>query len=171
MPKSTREKCRLCAKLDLEGAIARHGPAGTGCWERDKCHKRRTYYRNRDRYNKDRRHKYAIETGRIVPVMSVPVPQVPAATLHLYRERKDGPLHAIAAALWMGAKQMAIAEPVHCLGWTGAQVRQYCREILKAFSGQLEYEGLDRFETTVEHDPRQCPLRPCPLHPEGIDDG
>ena len=49
-------------------------------------------------------------------MVSVPVPEVPAATLHLYRERKDAPLHAIAAELWVGGEKKAIAEAVHCFG-------------------------------------------------------
>lgn len=167
MPKTASEKCRLCAKLDVQSAIARHGPHGTDCWDGTKCHKRRTYYRNRDRYNKTKKQQYAIKTGKVVPVVSVPVLDVPAATLHLYRERKDAPLHAIAAELWVGGEKKAIAQAVHCFGWTGSQVRQYSREILQAFSGQLGDALLDRFETTVEHHPQQCPIRPCPLHSEG----
>ncbi len=44
MPKTANEKCRLCAKLSAEEAIARHGPDGTNCWVGGPCHKRRTYY-------------------------------------------------------------------------------------------------------------------------------
>jgi hypothetical protein len=164
MPKTVSEKCRQCAKLDLEMAIARHGIDGTNCWEGDKCHKRRTYYRNRDRYNQTKRQQYAIKAGKVVSVVSVVVPDVAAAILNLYRERKDAPLHAMGAELWVGGEKKAIAQAVHCFGWTGSQVRQYSREILKAFTGQLYGIDLERFETTVEHHPQQCPIRPCSLH-------
>ena len=165
MPKSAREKCRLCAKLDMEGAIARHGPAGTGCWEGDKCHKRRTYYRNRDRYNKDRRHQYAIETGRIVPVISVPVPESIAAIVHLYRTTKSSALHAIAAELLRSGVLVAKVEPVHTLGWTATQVKDYLRAVLRSFSEQVG-EEVGQFEAQVEHDPRGCPIADCPLQGE-----
>ena len=157
MPKTGSEKCRLCSKLDVQSAISRHGPDGTDCWDGSKCHKRRTYYRNRDRYNKQKKQQYAISTGKIVPEITVAVPQTPAAILHLYRERKDAPLHAIAAELWVGGKQVAKVEPVHCLGWTGSQAKQYSKDILQCFSGQLEDCLLERFESQVELNPSQCP--------------
>jgi hypothetical protein len=63
MPKTTSEKCRLCARLSAEEAIARHGPDGTNCWVGEPCYKRRTYYRNRDRYNRNKRQQYRVATG------------------------------------------------------------------------------------------------------------
>ena len=63
VPKTGSERCRRCAKLSLEQAIALHGPDGTGCWEGSPCHKRRSYYKNRDRYNKQRRKQYRVNQG------------------------------------------------------------------------------------------------------------
>ncbi|MCG9889936.1 MAG: hypothetical protein MH252_02530, partial [Thermosynechococcaceae cyanobacterium MS004] len=68
MPKSQSEKCRLCAKLSAEDAIALHGPAGTGCWVGEPCHKRRSYYRNRDRYNASKRQGSASRNGGLCKV-------------------------------------------------------------------------------------------------------
>ncbi|PZD70823.1 hypothetical protein C1752_08965 [Acaryochloris thomasi RCC1774] len=160
MARPLAEKCRRCAKLSVTEAKEKD------CWAGQVCHVRRHGYRNRDRYNKQKKKQYAIATGKIIPEITVAVPATPAAILHLYRVRVDAPLHAIAAELWIGQQQVAKVEPVHCLGWTGMQVKQYSREVLKGFSGQLEDVVLDRFETTVELNPNQCPIRPCPLHPE-----
>ncbi|MGF1603912.1 MAG: hypothetical protein ACFCU8_18215 [Thermosynechococcaceae cyanobacterium] len=159
MARAIAEKCRRCAKLPVIDAKEKD------CWAGQPCHVRRHSYRNRDRYNKQKKQKYAIATGKIVPEITVAVPEIPAAILHLYRARVDAPLHAIAAELWVGQKQVAKVETVHCLGWTGMQVKQSLREILKGVSGQLEDVELERFETTVELNPNQCPIRPCPLHP------
>ncbi|WP_110988992.1 hypothetical protein [Acaryochloris thomasi] len=159
MARAISEKCRRCAKLSAAEAKEKE------CWVGQPCHVRRHGYRNRDRYNKQKKQKYAIATGKIVPEITVAVPQNPAAILHLYRERKDAPLHAIAAELWVGGKQVAKVEPVHCLGWTGSQAKQYSKNILQSFSAQLEDCLLERFESQVELNPSQCPIRPCPLHP------
>ncbi len=58
MPTKTSDKCRQCSKLAVENAIARHGTQGDGCWVGELCHKRRTYYKKRDLYNRNRRLKY-----------------------------------------------------------------------------------------------------------------
>jgi hypothetical protein len=176
--KSQSEKCRQCAKLSIEQAIAKHGPEGTNCFEGDQCHKRRTYYKNRDRYNKQRRAKYRLgqgqgeerDTGQPVAMVSdrplaiaVPTPQTYAAILHLYRARVGDPLHAIGVELWYGGAKVAFVDPVHTLGWSQSQVKnEYLRDVLKSFS---EYAGgtMAQFETPVEHHPETCPIVDCPL--------
>lgn len=164
MPKATSEKCRLCAKLSAAEAISLHGDSGTGCWDGDKCHKRRTYYRNRDRYNRAKRQQYRVATGKEPVVVSVQPPQVMFAVLQLYRTRVDAPLHAVGAELWRGDTQVAVVEPVHTLGWKPAQVQVYLRDILKAFSTHVPGAALDKFETQQELSPSLCPVLPCPLH-------
>ena len=43
MPKGMVQKCRACAKLLANEAIALHGAKGTGCWVSAVCPKRRYY--------------------------------------------------------------------------------------------------------------------------------
>jgi len=69
---------------------------------------------------------------------TTPIPPVPAAVLHLYRERVDMPLHAISSELWMGQEKKATIEPVHCLGLTSRQVATYLQEVLQVFSHKYE---------------------------------
>lgn len=166
MPRSSQEKCRLCSKLSTEVARQRHGSDGTGCWtdEANRCHRRRSYYRSRDRYNQRRRLKYRTDSGSEAAVKILPVPETPAAVLHLYRTRVGDPLHAVGAELWMGQKKVAVIEPVHTLGMTGSQVKAYLRQVLHAFS-QQQGVALEKFETQVELDPSTCPITPCPLRP------
>jgi hypothetical protein len=169
MPKPLSEKCRLCAKLTAAEAIAKHGPTGTNCWDGDKCHKRRTYYRNRDRYNTTKRTQYrGIEAAGVdntgqTAVLAVAPPIVTAAVLHLYRERVDDPLHAIGAELWLGQDKVAEIEPVHTMGLLPAQVKAFLKEVLAAFSRQVG-SNITQFEVQTERSPQACPIRPCPLH-------
>jgi hypothetical protein len=163
MPKTASEKCRLCAKLSAEEAIARHGPDGTNCWAGEPCHKRRTYYRNRDRYNGNRRTVYDQQTGKKPVVLAIAPPSVASAELHLYRARVDAPLHAIGAELRLGHQVVAKIESVHAQGLSAAQVKGFLRDVLSAFSVQAG-EDLGKFEVQQERSPKLCPIHPCPLH-------
>jgi hypothetical protein len=124
MPKTASEKCRLCAKLPVEEAIARHGPDGTNCWVGEPCHKRRTYYRNRDRYNRSKRRQYRAATGQEPAVFAIAPPAMAMAELHLYRARADAPLHAIGAELRRGDRAVARIDPVHAQGLSAAQAKR-----------------------------------------------
>jgi len=162
MARAQSEKCRRCAKLSAAEARQRYD-----CWsdEANRCHRRRSYYRSRDLYNKTRRQKYRVEKGTDGLVVDVlPAPQTPAAVLHLYRERVGDPLHAVGAELWVGSQKVAAIAPVHTLGMSGSQVKAYLRQVLQAFSQHQGVE-LERFEAQVELDPSACPIVPCPLRP------
>jgi hypothetical protein len=170
MPKSQSEKCRQCSKLTIAKVITKHGPTGTDCWVGEKCHKRRSYYRNRDRYNASKRQQYRgiavsaeVDDGKGTVLTVVPV-VVPAAVLYLYRARVDDPLHAIGAELWLGQVKVAQIEPVHTMGLMPVQVKGFLKEILTAFSGQVSGGGVTQFEVQKELSPDCCPIRPCPLH-------
>lgn len=165
MPSNASEKCRQCSKLSLELALQKHGPKGTDCWEGEPCHKRRTYYRYRDRYNHQRRQRYKVETGDSTQTEVILPPAIPAAVLFLYRERVDAPLHAIGAELWLGQEKVSMLQPMHCLGLTSKQVSVYLQEILQAFSIKTEVP-ISKFAAQVELHPSNCSIKPCPLHPE-----
>ena len=108
MPRPISEKCRRCAKQAV--AIAQQ----KDCWEGQKCHVRRSNYKKRDLRNRQRRKEYRIHQG-VTPseaevlssngekaptqVLTIPVPESVAAVIHLYRQNKIAPLHAIAAEL------------------------------------------------------------------------
>jgi hypothetical protein len=163
------EKCRLCSKLSTQEAQERHGKTGDGCWDDQRCHNRRSYYRHRGARNYNRKQKrrgeqVIAETGSMV-ILDIPVPAVPAAVIHWYRETKDAPLHAIGAELWMGNDRVAKIEPVHCLGLTELQVKTLLLRILDGFSQHVGVK-VERFRSSVELHPQNCPIRPCPLSPE-----
>jgi hypothetical protein len=174
MPKAASEKCRLCSKLAIAQVSERHGPSGSNCWIGEPCHKRRSYYRNREllvrsfRYNASKRQQYRgvaveaeVDDGKGTVLTVVPA-IVPAAVLYLYRARVDDPLHAIGAELWLGQSKVAQIEPVHTMGLMPAQIKVFLKEILTAFSGQVP--GVNQFEVQKELSPDCCPIRPCPLH-------
>ena len=133
MPKSSSEKCRLCAKLSTEDALVLHGPSGTNCWVGEPSHKRRSYYRNRDRYNSDKRRAYRQSTGQEPTVLTIAPPEVFSAELYLYRARMDAPLHAIGAELRKGDVVVSKIEPVHAQGLSAAQVKGFLKRCCRLF--------------------------------------
>ena len=144
MPAKASDKCRQCSKLAVKSAIAQartqgfalHGTEGDGCWAGEPCHKRRTYYKKRDLYNRNRRLKYHGEKESAAQLNSITIPTVPAVIVYFYRQRKDEPLHALSVELWVGQQKKAVREPVHTLGWREANVREYITSAISDFSQQ-----------------------------------
>jgi hypothetical protein len=44
MARSINRKCLDCAALSAEEAQQLHGEAGDGCWDAERCKKRRSHY-------------------------------------------------------------------------------------------------------------------------------
>ena len=128
MPAHGRERCRQCSKLTLEQALQKHGTEGDGCYEGELCHKRRTYYLNRERYNRSRRLKYRGEKETGAQMAGIPLPSIPAVIIHFYRQRKDDQLHALGSELWVGQQKRESLTPVHTLGWTEGDVKSVYQE-------------------------------------------
>ena len=170
MPTKTSDKCRQCSKLTVESAIARHGTDGDGCWVGELCHKRRTYYRKRDLYNRNRRLKYHGEKESAAQLSSIDIPTIPAVIIYFYRGRKDEPLYSLSVELWVGQQKKDSREPVHTLGWKEANVREYIKSAIAqarpvtgfAFFSQ-QYGFSIGGVAAIELNPSLCPLAPCPL--------
>jgi hypothetical protein len=161
MARAQNKKCQQCAKLSVGQAKTLHGPSGDGCWEGQRCHDRRSRYRNRDSVNVKRKEKRLTENG--VTTLDLPPPEACYAVAFFYRSRIDQPLHAIGAELWSGNRQIAMLSPVHCLGIPPEGIRKWLIQILKAFSNFTK-EPVKKFRSAVELHPQTCPIRPCPLH-------
>ena len=169
MSRPSQEKCRLCSKLSVTEAKLKHGMEGDRCWDDERCHNRRSYYRHRGVRNYNRKQHRRTERspeqlGTSAAILSIPAPAAPAAVAHFYRETKDSPLHAFGAELWMGNHRVAKIEPVHCLGLAEAQVKMLLVRVLEGFSSHSGVK-IERFRSTVELHPVNCPIRPCPMHP------
>jgi len=177
MARPLQEKCRLCSKLSVAQAQERHGAEGDGCWDSNRCHDRRSYYRHRSikNYNRKQRRQTGQQQGlphqdrkhscRQVTSINIPAPAIPAAIAYWYRETKNSPLHALGAELWIGNDRAAKIEPVHCLGLTEIQIKTLLLRILDGFSQHCGSK-VERFRSSVELNPLNCPIRPCMLHPE-----
>ena len=162
MPAHGREKCRQCSKLTLEQALQKHGTPGDGWYQGQLCHKRRTYYLNRERYNRSRRLKYRGEKETGAQIEGISLPSIPAVVIHFYRQRKDAQLHALGSELWVGQQKRESLSPVHTLGWTEGDVKTYIRKMVQEYARKHELQ-ISGITATVELDPSYCPLSACPL--------
>ena len=171
MARPLSEKCRRCSKQPVEVAKEKE------CWEGQKCHVRRSNYKKRDLRNRARRRQYRINQGASptdtevtdasgekvsTQVIFVPVPESYAAIVHLWRQNKSAPFHAIGMELLKKGEKAVIVEPVHTLGWTATQVKQYMRDVLRSLSQHIGKE-LTAYEAQVERSPETCGIEGCPL--------
>ncbi|MBD1909860.1 MULTISPECIES: hypothetical protein [unclassified Leptolyngbya] len=183
MARHVNQKCQQCAALAVEEAIALHGPEGDNCWNPENrngwgydCHRRRSHYRHRDDDNRTRRRlrrAAKLNPGGVAiapigdpdtPLELLPPPTTHyAAVLVLYRNRKDSPVHAIAAEIWQGDTKIHTIKAVHCLGMRGNEVADYIEQLLTQLHERFK---VSRFESEPKELPvADCPLTPCPMKP------
>lgn len=156
-------KCRKCAMLSAQQAQALHGTEGDGCWNPTVCYSRRSYARHRDRINQTRSRKRKERELEQIPVAFEPLSQLVFGVLVVYRKAgTDTPVHAIAAQIWQGQQQVAIVQPIHCMGLVPSQVHTYVRKLLVLLE---ERYGIRKFASQEQFDPELCQIRPCIHHP------
>ncbi|MEM1253488.1 MAG: hypothetical protein AAGI69_13720 [Cyanobacteria bacterium P01_H01_bin.21] len=55
MARRINSKCVACAQMSVAKARQLHGKTGDDCWDENRCHRRRSHYRNRQGLNEKRR--------------------------------------------------------------------------------------------------------------------
>ena len=168
-----------------------HGPEGDGsnCWNPKRCDDRRYSYRAapiRNEVRKQRRRQQVVteavggsstvqavgesqsSRSRSNRAQAVAVPMLEVATPHAYlyyfRRSKNAPVHALMAQLWIG-DQLRARACFHVTGGGSVQIKAQLLHVLESFS-DIAGVKVPYFRDEVELMPDQCPLRPCPLHPE-----
>lgn len=177
MPRIAPKKCITCSQLAIAQVLELHGASGDHCWNPQVCHAKRTYYRHRPKYVESkwqRRHSPPAQPGSTPDIparkdeaqeLEVKLPDYAIALMQLYRTNASTDVHAVGAQLWVGGKLVTSVRPIHTLGMTEGQVKNYLRQVLKDLSQQHGVE-LTGFGSQVTLDPKACPLDPCPLSPE-----
>ncbi|NJL49373.1 MAG: hypothetical protein HC929_20415 [Leptolyngbyaceae cyanobacterium SM2_5_2] len=168
MPRRIDPKCLDCAQLSVDEARQRHGAEGDNCWNENRCHRRRSHYRNRRDANASRRSLYRQgvqqkQEAAAPETLSVPLTLKPVAYLYLYRQkRQDAPLHAIAISVWEGNRRVLEVDPIHCAGMRNQKIQSYLMDVLKMLR---ERYGIAKFEPEIRLEPSECPMGSCPLRP------
>lgn len=112
---------------------------GTGCWQDEVYHSRRSYYRK----GRSRGGRRSPQVEEIV----VPIPEVPFVVLHTYvdkpRQANDEVvIHAMCVELWMGGKPIALTQPQHTFGLPPRTVKEYARQLRPCTSGTAVGDGV-----------------------------
>ena len=168
MPVAVNKKCRSCAFKTIEFAKEQ------SCWQSNRCKSKRSYYRQRESINANRRAKY--KRARVlnsfqdlvspvksladeVEIIEVETPSVTAAFLQIYRTggAKDAPVHALGAYVVVDNKTVAKIEPVHTQGWNKRQLDSYVRKCLSSLHakfGMTSFAEKEVFDISVH----SCPI-------------
>ena len=169
MARRVPKKCVECAPLGASQAQQLHGKNGDGCWHQKRCPSKRSYYRNRQRLNEQRRLQYQQQVSGVtsdegqVETVSLPVAEgtMPYANLYIWREkRKDAPIHAIAASVFQDGSKVLEVAPIHCAGYRKRQLEKY---VQKDVMGYLNARfGITFFADEIRLEPIECPIPGCP---------
>jgi hypothetical protein len=169
MARRVSKKCVECAQLSVAQAQQLHGQAGDRCWNDKRCPSKRSYYRNRQRLNEQRRLRYQQQvTGRVaeeqsVEMVSLPVAETsaPYANLYIWREkRKDAPIHAIAVSVFQNGSKVLEVAPIHCAGYRKRQLENYVQQKVMPYLN-ARY-GITFFADEIRLEPIECPIAGCP---------
>ena len=169
MARRVSKKCIECAALSANVAQQLHGKKGDGCWHDKRCPSKRSYYRNRQRLNEQRRLQYRQQVSSTasgeeqVETVTLPVAEAsaPYANLYIWREkRKDAPIHAIAASVFQEGSKVLEVAPIHCAGYRKRQLEQYVQKKVMPYLN-ARY-GITFFADEIRLEPIECPIGGCP---------
>ncbi len=175
MARRVSKKCVECAQLSAAQVQQLHGKTGDGCWHDKRCPSKRSYYRNRQRLNEQRRLHYqqqvsdvVFDKGRVETV-SLPVAETsaPYAVLYIWREkRRDAPIHAIAASVFQDGSKVLEVAPIHCAGYRKRQLEKYVQQDVMGYLN-ARY-GITFFADEIRLEPIECPIAECPYHDQSV---
>ena len=150
MPKVVNERCLACAVL------ASHEARQKSCWDKARCHKRRTFYRGKLA-------RTAKPVSDAVPVLDVPLPQTTYAILYRYLA-PSGLHHAVGAELYRGAELVAKTKPLHVGALTDRVLKLYLQSALETFSAHSGVSvALFREMIDLPLERHACPVEGCHL--------
>ncbi|MEL6385367.1 MAG: hypothetical protein AAFQ89_23460 [Cyanobacteria bacterium J06626_18] len=169
MPRRADPRCIACAQLSAEKARKLHGQKGDGCWNEKRCHRKRSHYRNRRTQNEKRRAEYRqqagppqSDTGVETVSLEVAETSMPYANLYIWKEkRKDAPVHAIAASVYVESSKVLEVAPIHCAGYRRRQLERYVEgKVIPYLQARF---GITHFSNEIRLEPIECPIEGCPL--------
>ena len=165
MARRISKKCVECAQLTAADAQQLHGKKGDSCWHDKRCPSKRSYYRNRQRLNEQRRLQYQQQVAGVasgdeqVETVSLPVAEVsvPYANLYIWREkRKDAPIHAIAVSVFQDNSKVLEVAPIHCAGYRKRQLEKYVqKDVMSYLRARF---GITFFADEIRLEPIECPI-------------
>lgn len=165
MPRKKNALCQRCAAESLEFAQAQP------CWSSKTCRAKRSYYKHRPQnLSKKRTRQRGLKAqargaqGAQAQAVVVELPllghaEPPEVSMVFYRDRADGPIHAIEFCVTHKGELVKKVKPKHLKGVPQRQLRNHIKQVI----GVLKAEFGDEL---LVSEARQ-PVKLCPLCRDG----
>ncbi len=147
--------CQRCAADSIEVAQAK------SCWNTEKpqvCHSRRAYYKKHSVNKAKKRSKQRSDRVKQVKELDIPlfgVKTTPEVLMTFYRDRADGPIHAISFSVLEDGEAISSVKPIHLKGVPQSKLRKHIKNVLGVLNAQFGQE------LPVSKD--KLPVKLCPL--------
>lgn len=153
MPRKKNPECIRCATQSIE--IAQNKP----CWSRQTCHSKRSYYA---KHSVNKAKKRSRQRKQRVEVLDVPLFEhqpAPEVLMTFYRDRADGPIHAVEFTVVEDGQTVKRVNPIHLKGVPQLKLRGHIKNVIALLEAQFGHK------LTVSQDRQAVSL--CPLCQQG----
>ena len=163
MPRRKNLDCQRCAADPIEVAKAKP------CWDTDNpktCRSKRAYYKKHSVNKAKKRSKQRSVRVKQVKELDIPlfgVKTTPEVIMTFYRDRADGPIHAISFSVLEDGGAVANVKPIHLKGVPQSKLRKHIKNVLGVLNAQFGQE------LPVSKDKQ--PVKLCPLCLEKGEEG
>lgn len=161
MPRRKNLDCQRCAADSIEVAKAKP------CWDTENpktCRSKRAYYKKHSLNKAKKRSKHRSDRVERVKELDIPLfglQTSPEVLMTFYRDRTDGPIHAIAFSVVEDGGAVATVKPIHLKGVPQSKLRRHIKNVLGILNAQFGQE------LPMNKDRQPAKLCPLCLKPEG----
>ncbi|PZO52318.1 MAG: hypothetical protein DCF15_13960 [Phormidesmis priestleyi] len=137
MPRSKNRQCQLCAAQSID--FAQTQP----CWVSKTCRAKRSYYKHRPTNLAKKRSKH--RSNRVEQLKTLDIPlfahqPAPEVLMTFYRDRADGPIHALEFAVIDNGVAVAEVKAIHLKGVPQSKLRSHIKNVLGILNAQFQQE-------------------------------
>ncbi|MGC1309361.1 MAG: hypothetical protein WA885_19240 [Phormidesmis sp.] len=155
MPRRKNPACISCAADSIEVAQAK------SCWDTENpktCRSKRTYYKKHSVNKAKKRSKQRGDRVEKIKELDIPLfglQTTPEVLMTFFRDRADGPIHAISFSVVEDGKTVTNVKPIHLKGVPQSKLRRHIKNVLGVLNAQFGHE------LPVNKDKQ--PVKLCPL--------
>ncbi|WP_228025312.1 hypothetical protein [cf. Phormidesmis sp. LEGE 11477] len=149
MPRRKNPECIRCAAQSVE--VAQQKP----CWKGQTCRSKRSYYANHSVNKAKKRSKQRRQRVQTldIPLFGHDLP--PEVSMIFYRDRADGPIHAIEFVVVDDGQTLSRVNPIHLKGVPQTKLRSHIKNVLGVLKAQF---GQDIRISQSRQPASLCPL-------------
>ena len=149
MPRKKNAQCQSCAAQSID--IAKEKP----CWVSKTCRARRSYYKHRPANIAKKRTKQRSDRVEEVDFPLLGYTEPPELAMVFYRDRSDGPIHAIEFCVTDNGEVVKRVKPKHLKGVPQRQLRSHIKQVIALLKTEF---GDELIVTEVRQPVKLCPL-------------